>query len=419
MTEASSPPGASRPGPFAPFRIPHFGLVWSSNLIHFFAGQVHLLTLQWLATDLSSSRTILGLVIAVQGIVVALGSPLGGVVADRTAKRGLLLGVRLGLAGMVFGLGFLVQAGWISLWHVMVAAGLGGLLNAVGQPASQTYVFDVVGTRSAQPAIALNSSAIGLGQMTGPALAGWLITRVGVVGAWGAAAAGFVTAALLLIRIPIAGRPSGASRAAWRELREGLAYALGTPPVALALLACTMAFFNGAIFAMRPVFARHVLDVGSAGMGGLAAAAGFGTLLGSLVATMLPDFRRPGLAIAGSMLAFSTCVFLYAFAWSFPYLLGVEFASGLAAQIWQIASFSGLQMSVPDRMRGRVMGLLFTVAQLAQVGGVFVGQLADRLGDRVAMGIFGAIPVVLLLGLFAFGYRQLAKLGEATREEVG
>ncbi len=391
--------------------------MWSSNLIHFFAGQVHLLTLQWLVTDLTDSRTLLGLAIAIQGAVVALGSPMGGVAADRFAKRSIIVFSRLGMAIMIIGLAALMSAGLIELWHVLVSAALGGLLNALGQPASQTYVFDVVGPEHTQPAVALNSSAIGLGQMAGPALAGFLIAGGGIVGSWAAAAAGLILAALLLLPIPIPGRSRGERRAPWRELREGFAYVIATPPVALALFACAMAFFNGAIFAMRPVFARHVLDVGSEGMGAMAAAAGFGTLLGSLVATMLPDFKRPGLAITLSMLAFSLCVLLYAFAFSYPYILAVEFASGLAAQIWQISTFSGLQMAVPERLRGRVMGLVFTVAQLAQVGGVFVGRLADRVGDQIAMAIFGAVPAVALLGLLLFGYRQLARLGTQTREE--
>jgi hypothetical protein len=62
-------------------------------------------------------------------------------------------------------------------------------------------------------------------------------------------------------------------------------------------------------------------------------------------------------------------------------------------------------------MRGRVVGMVFMVAQLAQVGGFFVGALADRVGDQLAMGLFGAIPTLALIGLIALGHRQLARLG--------
>jgi hypothetical protein len=112
------------------------------------------------------------------------------------------------------------------------------------------------------------------------------------------------------------------------------------------------------------------------------------------------------------MLGFSTCIFLYSFAFSYAYNLSIEFASGLFAQVWQISAFSGLQMAVPAALRGRVLGILFMLVQLAQVGGLFVGGLADRVGDQLAMGIFGVIPMVVLVSLLLFARRSLSALGD-------
>lgn len=385
-------------------------------MLQFFGTQVQLFTLQWLVTDLTASRTILGLVVSIQGAAVAVSSPVAGVAADRLPRRNLLITSRIAIACGVLVMTALSGSGLLELWHVFPFAVALGLLTALAQPTTLAYVVDVVGRDRAQPAVALNSAGIGLGQMAGPALAGILVASVGIVGSWLGAAGGLALAALLLLWIPIPGRSDGVSRAPLRELREGFAYVLRTPPVLLALVACSMAFFNGALYAMRPVFARHVLEVGSQGMGVMAASAGLGNLLGALGATLLPRFRRPGIAIAVSMLGFSLCILLYAFAFSYTYILVVEFASGLCAQVWQISAFSGLQLSVPERMRGRVMGLLFTVVQLAQVGGVFVGGLADRVGDQAAMGVFGAIPVTVLVGLLLFGRGPLGRLGHDAPE---
>jgi len=393
------------------FRVPWYGAVWSSNLLQVFAGQVHFFTLQWLVTDLTESRTLLGLVIAIAGITVAVTSPIGGVATDRFARRNLLILGRVGMIAVVSVLALLVYADLILLWHIMLSAVFMGLLAAISQPATQSYVFDVVGPERTQTAVALNSAGMGIGQMTGPALAGILIAAGGIVGSWLCALLALSVAVVLLLPIPILGRSEGEHRAPLRELREGFDFVIHNRPVLMAMLACAMAFFNGALFAMRPVFARHVLEVGSQGMGGLAAAAGLGTLLGAVGATLLPRFRRPGISIVVSMLGFSTCIFLYSFAFSYAYNLCVEFASGLFAQLWQISAFSGLQMAVPADLRGRVLGILFMLAQLAQVGGVFVGGLADRVGDQLAMGIFGAIPMVILLCLLLFARRSLSALG--------
>jgi MFS family permease len=394
------------------FRVPFFGSVWTSNLLQVFAGQIHFFTVQWLVTELTDSRTLLGAVIAISGATVALTSPFGGVAADRFARRNLLVLGRVGMIAVVAALALLVHLEWIRLWHILVSAVAMGLLAAVSQPATQTYVFDVVGPERTQTAVALNSAGMGIGQMTGPALAGILIAAGGIVGSWLCALLALAVAAVLLLPVPIAGRSDGERRAPWRDLREGFRYVIHDRPVFMALLACSMAFFNGALFAMRPVFARHVLDVGSQGMGGLAAAAGLGTLLGAAGATLLPRFRRPGLSIVVSMLGFSTCIFLYSFAFSYAYNLSIEFASGLFAQVWQISAFSGLQMAVPAALRGRVLGILFMLVQLAQVGGLFVGGLADRVGDQLAMGIFGVIPMVVLVSLLLFARRSLSALGD-------
>ena len=120
--------------------------------------------------------------------------------------------------------------------------------------------------------------------------------------------------------------------------------------------------------------------------------------------------RRPGLIIAGSMLCFAALIVLYAFAFSYEYILAVEFGTGVCGQIWMVATFTGMQMAVPEEMRGRVMGLVFMVVMLAPMGALLVGMLADAVGDQLAMGIFGAMPTLLLVAILAFGWRTLREL---------
>lgn len=393
------------------FSIPYFRGLWISNLLHFLGLQVQLFTLQWLAMDLTESRLLMGLILAIQGVTITFLSPVAGVAADRFARRNLLILCRLALTAIILSLAALVFMGAVGLPHLFAFAVVLGGLTAMSQPPSQTYLFDVVGRDQTQKAVALNSAGIGLGMMLGPGMAGMLIALIGVVGSWLSAAAGLGTAALLLLRIPVPGQPHGERRAPLRELVEGFRYVWDHPPLRLAMIVCALSFFNGALAAMRPVFARHVLDVGSEGMGMMAGSMGLGNLVGALFATKLPDFRRPGLSITAAMLGFSLMIVLYAFAFSLPYLMVIEFAAGLFGQLWQVSTFAGLQMSVSEQMRGRVMGIVFMVAQFALMGGVFVGGLADLVGDQWALGVFGAIPSLILIGILTLGRRTLAALG--------
>ena len=396
------------------FSIPYFRGLWVSNLLHFMGLQVQLFTLQWLATDLTDSRMLIGLILAIQGVTIALLSPVAGVAADRFARRNLLILCRLALASIVAALAGLALTGAAALPHLFAFAIILGGLTALSQPPSQTYLFDVVGRDRTQQAVALNSAGIGVGMMLGPGMAGLLIAVVGVVGSWLSAAAGLGVAGLLRLRIPVAGRTPGERRAPVRELAEGFRYVWERPPLRLAMIVCALSFFNGALAAMRPIFARHVLDVGSQGMGMMAGSMGLGNLLGALFATKLPDFRRPGLSITVAMLGFSLMIVLYAFAFSLYYLMVIEFAAGLFGQLWQISTFAGLQMSVSEQMRGRVMGIVFMVAQFALMGSVFVGLVADEIGDQWALGLFGALPSMILIGILIFGRQTLAALGAAS-----
>ena len=246
------------------FRLPYYGRVWTSNLIQFVCFQVLFLALQWLVTSMTPLRSAVGLVGFVQGGTIALLSPAAGVIVDRRPKRTLIVIGRSGLAAVAMTIGMLVYTESIEYWHLLVVSVVGGLLASLLNPATQTFVVDVVGRRRTQHAVALNAMGSSFGSMGGGAVAGVLVGTVGMVATFVSASLGVVLAALVILTIPITGRSTreGERTSPLSDLREGFAYVRGRPPLLLALLACAMAVFNGAISPMRPIFARHVLGVG-------------------------------------------------------------------------------------------------------------------------------------------------------------
>lgn len=400
-----------RSGPIATFRVPYFFQYWLSNLLQFFSFNMQVIAGQWLMTDLTPSRTMLGMVGFSQGIMVVLASPFAGVAVDRMSKRNLMIVGRTVLVGTIVLMMALVVTDVIRIWHIIAISLAAGLIQSLMQPATQTYVYDIVGRRRVQNAMALNFAGTGIANMAGPALAGALIALVGVVGAFFSAAAGLMLGVFCLWIIPISGKTNGpASTSPLRDIREGFVYVIRHKPVLFALLACSMAIFNGAMFAMRPIFARYVLDVGSVGYGVMGATMGLGSISGAIIVAILPPFKRPGLVIALSMWAFALCLLLYSFAFSFAYILVIEFALGVVSQMWNTSTFSGLQMAVPAQIRGRVVSMVFMVVHLSFVGQPVVGILADKFGDQVALGIFGAAPVTILGFLIIFGWRHFMNL---------
>lgn len=396
----------------ATFRLPYYARLWSSNLLQFICFQVLFLAMQWLVTSLSPLRTAVGLMGFVQGGTIALVSPMAGVVVDRAPKRNLILAGRLAMALIAGSVGLLVFAERVEYWMLLVVSIVGGLVASVLSPATQTYVVDVVGRERTHSAVALNAMGSSFGTMGGGALAGVLVATVGIVGTYFSAAFGVLVAGLVIATIPRLGLTSrGAVRSSpWQDLREGHAYVRGRPPLMLALLACSMALFNGAVSPMRPIFARHVLEVGAEGFGLLSAAHGVGTFVAAIWVTLRPPQKNVGILITATMLGYAIGLVLYSFGFSFAWAVGAEVWMGFTGQLWNVVAVVGFQLAVPEEMRGRVLAMVFTLAQLGFVGILAVGALADAVGDQLALGIFGAIPTLLLSGLLVFGWKTLKQM---------
>ena len=171
-TSGSQRPETGLEAALTTFRLPHYGALWSSNLVQFICFHVLFLAMQWLVTSLTELRTAVGFLSFIQGGTIALFSPLAGVVVDRQPKRSLIILGRLGLAGVATTTGALAYAGVIVYWHLLVIAVVGGVLAAVLNPATQTYVVDVVGRRRTDHAISLNAIGSSVGTIGGAALAG-------------------------------------------------------------------------------------------------------------------------------------------------------------------------------------------------------------------------------------------------------
>jgi len=76
----------------------------------------------------------------------------------------------------------------------------------------------------------------------------------------------------------------------------------------------------------------------------------------------MPRMRHYGVWIIGSIFIYAVSLAAYSFAFSFEYILAIEFLLGVSGQVWNVAVIAGMQLAVPEKMRGRVLGLIFMIA---------------------------------------------------------
>ncbi|MEV1287090.1 MFS transporter [Micromonospora sp. NPDC049679] len=144
-----------------------FWYLWTGTLINRLGSFILVFLAIYLTTARGFSAVQAGLVIGMWGAGGAVGTMLGGVLADRWGRRPTLLTAHVGAAAMMLALGFAER-----LWLVATGALLLGAFAEAARPAFSAMMIDVVPERDRLRAFTLNYWAINLGFACAAVLAG-------------------------------------------------------------------------------------------------------------------------------------------------------------------------------------------------------------------------------------------------------
>ncbi|MDQ6838024.1 MAG: MFS transporter [Actinomycetota bacterium] len=383
-----------------PLRQRDFALVWTAALVSNIGSWMQTVAVGVLVTARTGKAGWTGLVAAAAFLPIGLLSPLGGVMADRMDRRRWLLATTLGETGFATVLTVLAATDHASPVAVTVLVFGSGAMAAVGFPAYQAMLPDLVPVPDLGAAISLSSAQFNLGRVIGPALAGLAIVAGGYSWAFAINAASFVAVmmALLVVRLPpvVDGGPPQTVR---HRLIEG-AHAVGADPACrlAVLLISVVALTASPFIALVPAVALKVFDSEAAGTSVLITAQGVGAVMGALALT--PLIRRYGRrqVLVADLVA--VCVVLVAY--------------GLAPSLWLAATaillvgatylgvLAGcntiIQVHAPPALRGRMLGIfMMALGVLYPIGALVQGAIANIVGLR-AVTVTGAL---LLLGATA------------------
>ena len=141
---------------------------------------------QWLVYTLSKDDPFfLGLDGFLGQIPIVLFSLLGGVMADRTDRRKMLLGSQYVQMTTALVLAALTFAHVERVWHILILSFIVGSAQSFGGPAYSALIPSLVPKENLPNAIALNSIQFNLGRVIGPALGGITLTALGAAWCFG------------------------------------------------------------------------------------------------------------------------------------------------------------------------------------------------------------------------------------------
>jgi MFS family permease len=378
--------------------------------------------LSWLVYRLSGSPVLLGLVAFCGQIPALVLAPVAGVLIDRSNRRRLLFATQALAMLQAFLLAYLTLTGEIAVWHTVVLGVILGIVTIFDVAARQVFITEMLDAPTDLPnAIALNSSLVNGARLIGPALAGVVIGLVGEGTCFLLNGLSYlaVLAALAAMHLPARPRPH-TRRPVLHELREGLVYAFGFPPIrAILLLVALVSLGSASLTTLMPVFVTNVLEGGPELLGTLMAASGLGALTAALYLASRSTIRGlgPRMTLAGGALG-AALIALAAVEQSWA-ALPLCFAAGFSLMALTTASNTILQTIVEEDKRGRVMSL-YAMALLGAMplGSLLAGGLADAIGMETTLALAGLCCVAAALW-FGLQLPQFRRFIRPVYEEKG
>jgi MFS family permease len=307
-----------------------------------------------------------------QIVPVIVGSILGGTAADAVDRRRLLVFIQV-LMGLT-SVGFALNTGPATpLWPIFaLVAANAGIAGAEG-PTRTAIIPSLVPATQLPSAFALNQTLSQIAQMVGPVIAGLLIAGLGIGSAYWVSAAGALFTAFALI--PLGPRkPEGASRRiAVDAMVEGWRYLRSVPLLQHIMLIDLNAMVFGMPRALFPVIGTTILGGDATTVGLLHAAPAAGALTGALTTGWVSAIRRQGRVVVYAVSVWGLAIVGFGLTRHLVGALALLAIAGGADVVSNIFRNTILQLTVPDRLRGRLTAFKVSLA----AGG-------PRLGDAEA-----------------------------------
>jgi MFS family permease len=390
----------------SPFSFRDFRFYWLARFATTIAQNAMVVVIGWQVYDIAR-RTMstkeaafqLGMVGVAQFLPLAALTLITGWTADRVDRRwiGRIVLLLEGLCAVW--LAYLAWHGTTSLAAIYVVAVMLGICRAFANPAIGALAPNLVPAEVLPTAIAASSIAWQTGAIAGPALGGYLYAASHWAPYSVSALLFLVGAASLMCIRPIPKTSLDRKANPWRQMIDGLHYVRRNRIVLGAISLDLFAVLLGGATAMLPIYARDILQVGSAGLGHLRAAPAIGSAAMAFYFSLRPLRRNVGVKMLVAVGLFGACTVGFGLSRWMPLSLACLAVLGACDMLSVYVRQSLIQIWTPNDMRGRVgaVSTLF-ISGSNELGEAESGFLAALIGavPAVVLGGFGAIGVTIL-----------------------
>ncbi|MBB6340803.1 MFS family permease [Pseudomonas fluvialis] len=333
------------------------------------------------------------------GVPLLLGWPAGAWCDQHSPQRIAQIAHGAFLAALLW----LAAASRSEHWGVtfyLLGATCAGIGWALLAPARMALLGRLAGERQAKLAVLFNALV-----MLGFGLAPLLLALARTQGGWPAVQASglalFMLASVLLLGLKVPAL--GGEGHVLERIRQGFAYALGTPLLAQALLTAVLIYLAmGPIQVMLPRFAQQTLMLSEMGRGLFLGALALALLLGGALALPLARRFGQGRSLLVAAVLSGVALSLLGLQESLLGALLCLGANGMGAGLAVSLIVALLQHESEPALRGRLLSLYTVTSQvIPAAGGLGAGLLLELLPASTGLLLCG-VSLTLLFSLAAW-----------------
>jgi MFS family permease len=284
-----------------------------------------------------------------------------------------------------------------------------GVCRAFQAPAASSLRAFLVPIAVYENAATWSTSAFQSGAILGPAVAGFLFSWLGFSDTLLVVIALFACALFLYSRIGDAGAPATAPAqgSLLTSVKEGVGFVWGTKVILYALSLDLFSVLFGGVFALLPIYAQDILNVGARGLGILRAAPSAGAVLMLMVLQRVSPMRHAWRTLLTAVAGFGVSIIVFALSPWMALSVTALFLSGACDSVSIVIRQTLLQLRTPDEMRGRVMAVNGIFVSSSNELGAFESGTTARLMGVIPSAVFGGVMTLLIVGWVTLRGREL------------
>ncbi len=390
----------------------NYRLFFFGQSVSLIGSWMHRIALAWLVYRLSNSTFLLGAVEFAGQIPAFLLTPIAGVFLDRWNRRRVVMVTQTLSLMQALLMALLVMTHWVRVEHVIVLAGVLGLINAFDMPARHALVLDMLGSKEhLGNAIALNSFLFNSARFIGPSLAGMLIAAAGEGICFLVNAGSFlaIIIALYIMTTQQAPRVTAPKRIS-HELIDGLNYCRHHRAIKVVLLTLSVMSLVGLPYTvLMPAYTREVLHGDSRTLGFLIGGVGVGALIGAVFLASRTGVHGLPKIIFAAIVSSGVGFLIIGLVASFYSAVILAGAVGFGIMVLFASGNTLVQTLVDDDKRGRVMSIYtMTFLGMNPLGALAAGAVAQKWGVALVM-VFGGCICLLTAVWYAMMLKRIPK----------